>query len=116
LTDINNINTGSLYFVNLNDATGHEQSKTRPAVAISKHLETGLVAIIPFTSQINAERFPYIIKIKKSTNNGLTIDSIGLIFQIRSIHVKRFINLIGILEDKYMCNIKKELSLFLNIS
>lgn len=80
MIDINKINTGSLYFVNLNDVTGHEQNKTRPAVAISKHVETGLVAVIPFTSQIDAARFPYTMKIKKSTNNRLTMDSIALMF------------------------------------
>jgi len=49
-----------LYFVRY-----HEQNKTKSAIAISKHMQTGLVAVIPLTSQINAERFSYAIKIKK---------------------------------------------------
>ena len=44
------------------------------------------------------------------------MDSIALIFKIRSIDVKRFIAFIGILEDKYMCDIKNELSLFLRLN
>jgi mRNA-degrading endonuclease toxin of MazEF toxin-antitoxin module len=76
---LNDISLGEIYQVDLNDASGHEQDKQRPAVALVKH-ETGLVLVVPFTSKIDSKRFPFTLEIKKSKMNKLACNSVGMVF------------------------------------
>ncbi len=115
MINIKNIKKGEIYLVALNDAIGHEQDKTRPAIVISKHERTELIVVIPLTSTPSAKDFRYTLQIKKSSTNELSKDSVALIFQIRAIYISRFLNKIGIAEDKYIESIKIDLMNFLNL-
>ncbi|WP_393972241.1 type II toxin-antitoxin system PemK/MazF family toxin [Oxyplasma meridianum] len=54
-----------MYLIELKDVQGHEQANERPAVVIAKHQSnTGMLIIIPMTSNLNAKRFPNTLEIK----------------------------------------------------
>ncbi|WP_298279721.1 type II toxin-antitoxin system PemK/MazF family toxin [Ferroplasma sp.] len=115
MINIGNIIPGYIYYVSLNDATGHEQFEDRPALVISVHKDTKLAVVIPFTTSMDAKRFSYTVEIKKTSFNNLKYDSIAMIFQIRAISNQRFKSSSGVLEDNYMKLIKTNISLFLKI-
>ena len=91
---------GEIWLVELPSANGHEQAGMRPAVVISE--VSGIVLIIPVTSNLMALRFDYSFSIKPSKSNGLASESVAMIFQLRAIDKKRLKKEIGILEAHYI--------------
>jgi len=87
--------------VEIPTAGGHEQSGMRPAIVLSE-VESGIVIIIPFTSNPQALRFPHTIDVNPSVENGLNSRSIALVFQMRAIDKRRIKNKIGTIEGKTM--------------
>ncbi|MEK6862231.1 MAG: type II toxin-antitoxin system PemK/MazF family toxin [Nanoarchaeota archaeon] len=88
---------GEIWLVNLPSANGREQSGLRPALLLSE-VETNIIMIVPFTSNIQALRFPSTIEVKPSKENGLNSISTALIFQLRAIDKNRLNKKIGHLE------------------
>lgn len=82
------------------DAIGHEQMKRRPCLVIKANPSVELATIIPLTSQVKTQNFPDTIFIPKTNYNCLEADSIGLVFQIRSLSFKRFRKFIGEIENE----------------
>lgn len=109
-----NIKIGSIYLVHLTDSTGNETDGDRPAVVLSKH-DTKLIGIAPITKNQDATKFSYTLKAKRSKTNGLDLDSVVMIFQLRSISLSRFIRELGIMEDNHMQNIKQMIIQFFNL-
>ncbi|MHA1733482.1 MAG: type II toxin-antitoxin system PemK/MazF family toxin [Promethearchaeota archaeon] len=95
-----------IWKVDLSGNIGHEEGKRRPALVISGLKAVGLRTIIPLTGQLNADRFPYTLRISKTKLNGLTKDSVAMIFQLRSCSEKRFVKKIGTLSPKIFDQIK----------
>lgn len=95
-----------IWKVILSDAQANEQRGDRPAVIISVHPQTGITMIVPLTKNLDCLRFPYTCKIAKSATNGLTFDSVAIVFQMRSLAIERFQNKIGIIEDVQLRQIK----------
>jgi len=92
---------GEIWLVEIPKSNGHEQEGSRPSLVLAE-TEANIVIIIPFTSNIQALRFPHTIEIKPSKRNGLSSLSIALIFQIRAIDKRRLGKKIGNLEDSYL--------------
>ena len=97
---------GQIWLVEIPSTDGREQSGTRPVLVFSE-LEANTIIIIPFTSNLQALRYPHTIEIEPSTKNNLKTSSIALVFQIRAIDKKRLRNKIGTLEAKILKNINK---------
>ena len=57
--------------------------------------EANIAIIVPLTSNLQALRFPHTIEVKPTNVNGLAVDSIALVFQVRAIDKKRFQKKIG---------------------
>ena|SRR3989338_2647390 len=89
---------GEIWLVELPSTVGHEQSGSRPALVFAE-TGTNVVIILPFTSNLQALRFPYTMEIKPNKENGLSTLSILLVFQIRAIDRARLKRKIGILEE-----------------
>ena len=104
-----------IWLVSLNDAMGHEESGSRPAIVISTHAQTKLCTVIPFTKHAEASRFPYTHQIECSHANGLSCDSVALVFQIRNLTFERFIQRLGILEEAHFQQILILLKKHLNL-
>lgn len=86
----------------MNDAEGHEQIGQRPAIVLAVHKEAKLCMVIPLTSNKDTLRFPYSLGIHRSSSNGLSSDSVALIYQMRSLTSSRFDKKIGIIEPNYL--------------
>jgi len=91
------MNKGEIWLVDIPATDGHEQSGKRPVIILADTM-ANIVIIIPFTSNVQALRFPHTIEIKPSKTNGLTAKSVALVFQVRAIDKKRLKNKIGIIE------------------
>lgn len=96
--------------------SGHEQTGTRPAVAVQANVPgTSTVMIIPFTSQLSALRFPYTFRVEPSPANGLDRPSVLLVSQLRAIDRRRILDTLGYLEPEYMSQLEQELQRLLNL-
>ena len=87
---------GDVLLINLPVSDGREQSGRRPAVAVQTDVaDEPMLMIAPITSNLNALRFNFSVKIEPSEENGLTQTSIVMIFQMRAIDKNRIIRKIG---------------------
>lgn len=93
------MNKGEIWLVELPRTNGHEQTGTRPVIVL-KETEADIVIVIPFTSNLQALRFPHTLEIKSSKENGLKDISVALVFQVRAIDRKRLVKKIGKLSEK----------------
>ena len=104
---------GEIWLVELPSTNGHEQIGTRPVIVLAE--TANIAVIIPFTSNIQALRFPHTIEIKPSKKNGLSSISIAMIFQIRAIDKKRLKKQLGTSEDSILKEIDMILKKMLNL-
>lgn len=107
-----------IWKVALPDTQAHEQMGDRPAIVISVHPETGMTMVIPFTKNQDYSRFPYSYPVKKSNANGLILDSVALIFQMRCLgnSAARFLYKMGTIEDTHFKQIKILIKVYLAIT
>lgn len=87
---------GDVLLVSLPVSDGREQSGRRPAVAVQTDV-TGepMLIVAPITSNSNALRFKFAVKIELSDENGLDLPSVVMVFQMRAIDKARIIKKIG---------------------
>jgi mRNA interferase MazF len=85
---------GDVCIINLAVGIGHEQYGQRPAILISD-TKTGIVIVIPLTSNLEALRFPFTLAILPDKQNNLKQKSVALIFHIRAIDKTRVSKVIG---------------------
>jgi mRNA interferase MazF len=81
---------------------GREQFGTRPGIVVQADAadpQLPTTVIIPATSRLEAQRFPYTLTIQPSVLNGLDRPSVFLVFQARAIDKRRLIRRLGRLED-----------------
>lgn len=97
---------GEIWSVTIPVIKGHEQSGLRPAVILSE-ADAGMVIIVPFTSNLQAIKYPNTIEVNSSKANGLNTNSVALVFQLRAIDRKRLRNSIGMLDSKKLEEIDK---------
>lgn len=105
---------GEIWLVELPYSGGQEQEGLRPAIIIA-NTEIGITTITPLTSNLQALRFQHTCTVEKSKVNGLSSDSIALIFQLRAIDSKRLKRKIGELEIKHLNKINELILTYLNI-
>jgi len=95
-----------IFSVDLNPVIGSEQKGIRPVLIISDEDYSSvmpLATVLPLTSLKPGRKiYPNEVLIIKKNNlkAGLSYDSIVLAHQIRTISKKRFLAVIGIIEDK----------------
>lgn len=101
---------GDVLLINLPSSDKREQSGRRPAVAVQTDVAgEPMLMVAPITSNLNALRFTFAVKIEPSNKNGLTQTSIVMIFQMRAIDKSRIIKLIGKLSDEDLKKIDIEI-------
>lgn len=96
---------GEIWLVELPGVDGHEQHGRRPVILITD-THTSVVIVIPCTSNEQALRFPYTVRLVSSKRSGLEIDSIALVLQIRAIDRRRLQEKIGELEKSSLTEIE----------
>lgn len=105
---------GAIWMVDLPEGQGHEQKGQRPAIVIGS--ANGLVAVIPLTSNLDKAVFSHIEVIEQTKENGLSTDSIALVFQIKSIDKNRLMRRIGDASKEDMKKIDAQMSDLLGLS
>ena len=78
---------------------GHEQEKERPALVWKDLDHVKMAIIIPFTTNQKLEDLPHTYLVTPTSKNGLTEESIAMVFQIRTIDKERMIKKIGELDE-----------------
>ena len=99
---LHNASKGDVWQVDLPEGVGHEQKGKRPAVVVVHVKENATVVIIPLTAELQNERFSHTCCVQPSEENGLTDESVALVFQIRALDPQRFIQKKGKLDKKDM--------------
>ncbi len=89
---------GEIWTVELPSSEGREQAGSRPALILSDP-EASTIIIVPFTSNIQALRFPHTVEVEATKKNGLSDISIALVFQVRAIDRKRLKQKLGEIEE-----------------
>jgi mRNA interferase MazF len=101
---------GDILLVGLPESDKREEKGNRPAIAVQTDIATSpMLMIVPVTSSLGALRFPFTIKIEPSEQNGLTLPSVAMVFQLRAIDRKRVIQKIGELELQYLTQVDAEI-------
>jgi Growth inhibitor len=103
--------------VNFDPTVGHEIKKTRPALVIqndlgNKHSPITIVAAI--TSGPGGKTYPTEVQLSKG-EGGLTVDSVALLNQIRSIDKQRLVKRLGAVKASSMEKVDRALVLSLGI-
>jgi len=101
---------GDVLLVNLPSSDKREQSGRRPVVAVQTDVAgEPMLMVAPITSNLNASRFKFAVKIEPSMENGLTQISVVMIFQMRAIDRNRIVKLIGKLSTDDLRKIDAEI-------
>ena len=108
------IKQGDIWLVNLNPTIGAEIKKERPVIVLSPNsvgsLPIKLIAPITGWRNIFEDRF-WLIRLKVTSQNGLSKPSAIDILQTRGIDTSRFIKKLGTLESESMDDIREAMML-----
>ncbi len=87
-----------IWNIDLSGSRGHEQKGSRPGI-IWRDLDHVKMAIaIPCTTTKECSKFPHTYLISPSPKNGLSEESLAMVFQVISIDKKRLIKRLGELD------------------
>jgi len=103
---------GEVWRVRLPFVPGHTQAGIRPAVIVQEDQATAslpTVLIVPFTGSWAALRFPGTLAIQPDGQNGLTVPSVALVFQLTAIDNIDCLQCLGELDAATMDQILAEL-------
>jgi mRNA interferase MazF len=97
-----NVSRWSIWRANLDPVVGSEQGRTRPVLVISEtsiNSVLPVVNVVPITSlKPNRRVYPNEAVLPARTG-GLTLDSISLCYQIRTLDKRRLSHKFGVLDD-----------------
>jgi mRNA interferase MazF len=100
------------------DTSGHEQEGVRPALVVhddATNNQLSVVMIVPMTSNLKLQNFAHTILIQPSQQNGLSMPSVLLVFQLRAIDKRRIKKTLGSLEAKFMEQVNAEMKKLLGL-
>ena len=101
---------GDVLLISLPPSDRREQSGRRPAVAIqTDQAGEPMLMVAPVTSNLAALRFSFTVRVEPSPENGLTLPSIIMVFQMRAIDKVRIIRRIGRVSNEDMERIDAEI-------
>ena len=92
---------GEVWRVRLPAVPGHTQAGERPAIilqdaAFNSALPT--VLIVPFTSTKGTTRFPGTLLVQPDQQNGLSVPSVALVFQLSALDKRNCLQQLGELD------------------
>jgi mRNA interferase MazF len=108
---------GEIYLVNFDPTIGAEIQKTRPALIVqndiaNRHSPITIVAAV--TSQFDESLYPTEVLIR-SPEGGLTVDSVVLLNQVRSVDKRRLVRRLGALTPTTMERVTRALQISLGM-
>lgn len=89
---------GEIWWVDFNPSIGSEMQKVRPAAVLSTDA-TGILKlrlVVPLTTwQPKFQGKPWLVRVEKTSENGLQSDCAGDVFQLKSVSTERFGDRVG---------------------
>ena len=109
---------GEIFWVNLDPTIGAEIKKRRPVVVLNgghdKHLK--LAIVVPVTAWNSYwEKNPFFVSLEPDAKSGLKKKSVADCFQIRAVSHNRFAEKIGVLSNDELDQLKRSITLILDI-
>ena len=104
---------GEVWRVRLPAVPGHTQAGLRPAVILQEDQATAAlptVLIVPFAGTQAASRFPGTLAVQPDGQNGLTVPSVALVFQLTAIDKTNCLQPLGALDPVTLDQIFAELA------
>ena len=71
--------------------------------------------VVPLTGKLRAGGFPHTIAVDPTPQNGLTYQSVLLVFQLRAVDKKRVRGTIGRIESAVMAQVEDEMRSLLSL-
>ena len=108
---------GDVFLVSLDLTIGAEIKKTRPAVVIQNdpaNRQSPITIVAAITSQFETPLYPTEVLVR-APEGGLTVDSVVLLNQIRSVDKGRLVRRLGIVRPERMREIDRALLLSLGL-
>lgn len=97
-----NVSRWSVWHGSLDPVVGSEQGRSRPIIVISRSSLNNIlpvVNVIPITSlKPNRRIYPNEAVLPANTG-GLTLDSVALCYQVRTLDKQRLTKMFGVIED-----------------
>jgi mRNA interferase MazF len=93
---------GEVWRVRIPVAAGHKQAGERPAILVQEDSFTAALPtalVIPFTSTTAAARFPGTLVVQPDGQNGLTVPSVALVFQLTAVDKRDCVRRLGVLDE-----------------
>jgi mRNA interferase MazF len=93
----------SVWLANLDPVVGSEQGRTRPIIVVSDSSLNNIlpvVNVIPITSRKPNRRIYPNEAVLAAKTAGLTLDSIALCYQIRTLDKRRLTQMFGVIDDE----------------
>jgi mRNA interferase MazF len=114
---MNNPKRGELYLVNFEPTVGAEIRKTRPALVLqndiaNRHSPITIVAAV--TSKFDETLYPTEVLVT-APEGGLSVDSVVLLNQIRSIDRRRLVRRLGAIRGSTMERAERSLQISLGL-
>lgn len=109
---------GEVHLVNFDPTISQEIKKTRPALILQNDIAnrySPVTIVAAITSQVEQPLYPTEVLIH-SPEGGLTVDSVILLNQIRSIDERRLIKILGRVKPETMEYIERALLISLGIT
>jgi mRNA interferase MazF len=101
---------GDVLIVELPPSELREQSGRRPAVAVQTDVAGEPVFIVaPITANLAALRFAFSVRVEPTPENGLTVPSVVMVFQMRAVDKQRIVRKIGQMSKADMARIDAEI-------
>lgn len=98
-----NFSQWSVWLANLDPVVGSEQGRTRPIIVVSDSSLNNIlpvVNVIPITSRKPNRRIYPNEAVLPANTGGLTLDSIALGYQIRTLDKRRLPEMFGVIDDE----------------
>jgi mRNA interferase MazF len=103
---------GEVWKVRIPFTPGHAQAGERPSVIVQDNpfiITLPTVLIVPFTGSQGATRFPATVLVQPDGQNGLTVPSVALVFQMRVLDQRYCLQRLGVLDAATLDQIFAEL-------
>ena len=101
---------GDVLIIELPSSELREQSGRRPAVAVQTDvMGEPMLMVAPITSNLAALRFAFSVRVEPSPENGLTVPSVVMVFQMRAVDKQRIVRKIGQIGQPDMTRIDAEI-------
>jgi mRNA interferase MazF len=106
------VRRGEVWRVNFPSVPGHAQAGVRPAVLVQDDQATAAlttVLVVPLTGAQAAARFPGTLVVQPDGQNGLTVPSVALVFQLIAVDQRYCLQRLGVLDAATLDQIFTEL-------